>query len=213
MVYLNWLDHLDKSSKNALSSDYLSADYNINKVVFSPLGSYLAVCTPEGTHLFFGGKMQHKGLLPQVDASDAKFSPDERVIITSNGGSTASRENFIVWALEEQIKIKAYKSHSSQSLDSFQFSENSQSLAIIQQHEVAIFGIASLEDFKRQLRLAEEEQNILKAAHVQKVAWLRGGWIIVMCYELDYNPVSVAATRIFLYNVETKQERKWRAWS
>ena len=99
IVYLNWLDHLDKSSKSALSSDYLSADFNINKVVFSPLGSYLAVCTPEGTHLYFGGALRYKGLLPQIDASDAKFSPDERVIITSNGGSTASRENFIIWAL------------------------------------------------------------------------------------------------------------------
>lgn len=36
---------------------------------------------------------------------------------------------------------------------------------------------------------------------------------MVMCYELDYNPTTVAATRLFLYNVESKQERKWRAWS
>jgi hypothetical protein len=66
---------------------------------------------------------------------------------------------------------------------------------------VAVYGISSLEDFKRQLRLAEEEQNILKAAYVQRVAWLRGGWIIVMCFELDYNPVNMAVTRLFLYNV------------
>jgi hypothetical protein len=91
MVYLNWLDHLDKSAKNALPNDYLPVNYTINKAVFSPLGSYIAVCSPEGTHIYFGGSLQYKGLLPQVDAADAKFSPDERVIITSNGGSTASR--------------------------------------------------------------------------------------------------------------------------
>ena len=34
-----------------------------------------------------------------------------------------------------------------------------------------------------------------------------------MCYELDYHPTSKPSTRIFIYNVETKQERKWRAWS
>lgn len=34
-----------------------------------------------------------------------------------------------------------------------------------------------------------------------------------MCYEIDYNPVNVSATKIFLYNIETKQEKKWRAWS
>ena len=48
---------------------------------------------------------------------------------------------------------------------------------------------------------------------MQKVAWLKNpNEIIVMCYEPDYNPVSTSSTRIFLYNVETKWERKWRAW-
>ncbi len=33
-----------------------------------------------------------------------------------------------------------------------------------------------------------------------------------MCYEPDYNPMSASATRIFIYNVEKKTEKKWRAW-
>jgi hypothetical protein len=33
-----------------------------------------------------------------------------------------------------------------------------------------------------------------------------------MCYELDYSPSTIPATRIFLYNVELKVEKKWRAW-
>ena len=37
--------------------------------------------------------------------------------------------------------------------------------------------------------------------------------LMVMCYEFDYHPTSKPSTRIFIYNVETKQERKWRAWS
>ena len=54
---------------------------------------------------------------------------------------------------------------------------------------------------------------MIKAVFVQKVAWLKSkGDLIVMCYEPDYNPMSAAATRIFLYNCDTKVERKWRAW-
>lgn len=181
-LYLNWLDHLDKSANNALPTDSLPVDFTINKAVFSPLGSYLAVCSPQGTHIYFGSKLLYKGFLPQVDASDAKFSPDERIIVTSNGGSTASRENFIVWAVEEQIKMKTYKSHSGQSLECFQFSEDARSLAVVLQHEVIILGVSSVEEFKRQVRLAEEEQHLIKALHVQKVSWIRGGWLMVMCY-------------------------------
>jgi WD40 repeat protein len=155
MLYLNWLDHLDRSAKNALPSDFLPVDFVINKVVFSPLGSYLAVCSPEGTHLYYGATLAYKGLLPQVNASDVKFSSDERVIVTSNGGSTASRENFIIWALEEQVKIKAYKSHANQSLDHFQFSDDAKSLAVVLQNEVVLFAIGSLEELRRQVRLAE----------------------------------------------------------
>lgn len=134
--------------------------------------------------------------------------------MTSNGGLSKSRENFVIWGVEEQLKVKAYKAHANQSLDSFQFSADSQRLAVIQQHEIAVYGLSSVEELKRQVRLPEEEQSLLKAAHVQKIEWLRQSpWMIVMCYELDYNPVNMSATRIFLYNHETRQERRWRAWS
>lgn len=63
----------------------------MNKTVFSPLGSYLAVCSPEGTHLYFGSTLTYKGFLPQVNAVDAKFSPDEKIIITSNGNLSKNR--------------------------------------------------------------------------------------------------------------------------
>lgn len=75
-------------------------DYNINKMVFSPQGSYLAVCCTEGVHIYFANDLKHKGLLRQVNAIDAKFSHDERFIVTSNGNLNKHRENFILWALE-----------------------------------------------------------------------------------------------------------------
>lgn len=64
--------------------------------------------------------------------------------MTSNGGSTASRENFIVWAVEEQIKMKSYKSHAGQTLECFQFSEDARSLAVVLQHELVVFGVGSV---------------------------------------------------------------------
>ena len=76
MVYLQLLDHLDKSAKSALSGDFMQLGHNVNKMVFSPKGSYLAVCGSEGTHLYVGPELKYKGLLRQVNAVDAKFSLD-----------------------------------------------------------------------------------------------------------------------------------------
>jgi hypothetical protein len=90
-------------------------------------------------------------------------------------------------------------------------------LSFSREGEVVFLPLGSMEELRRWLRAAEEEQHILKVAHVQKLAWLRGNfwrnWVIVVCYEVDYNPNNVAATRVFLYNTETRTERKWRAWS
>ena len=212
LLYLNWMDHLDKSANSALDRDFLNPGLTINRAVFSPLGGYLALCCPEGVHLYFGATLKYKGFLEHPSATDAKFSPDERYLVSSNNSLSKSRENFILWGLEEQVKLKAYKAHSGQSLESFQFSKNDQ-LAIIQQHEVVLLGASSVEELKRQIKAADEDQHVVKALHVQRVAWVKQDWLCVMCYELDYNPVGVAATRVFLYNSQTKAERKWRAWS
>ena len=67
---------MDKSAKSALSSEFMQLGYNPNKMVFSPQGSYLAVCCHEGVHIYTGGELKYKGLLRQVNAVDAKFSPD-----------------------------------------------------------------------------------------------------------------------------------------
>ena len=204
-VYLNWLDHLDKSAKSALSTDYMSVNFVVNKIVFSPLGSYLAVCCNQGVHLYYGNELSYKGLLRQVNSVDAKFSADERYLVTFNGSQNKNRENLILWAVEEEVKIKAYRAHANQSLESFQFSEDGNYLAILLQNEVTFFNLGSVEELQKQVKGSEEDQHVIKAVHVQKAAWLRSkGQIIIMCYELDYSPVTMPATRIFLYNVEQK---------
>ena len=54
----------------------MSLDYQINKMVFSPLGGYLAVCSSEGIHLYVGLELRYKGFLRHANAVDAKFSHD-----------------------------------------------------------------------------------------------------------------------------------------
>lgn len=68
--------------------------------------------------------------------------------------------------------MKGYKSHPGQSLDNFQFSTYDGRLAIVQPHEVVIFDVRYLEELQKQIKASDEEQHILKAPHVQKVAWL-----------------------------------------
>jgi hypothetical protein len=59
-----------------------------------------------------------------------------------------------------------------------------------------------VDELIKQVKAPEEEQHMIKAVFVQKIAWLKSkNDIIVMCYEPDYNPVTASATRIFLYNV------------
>jgi uncharacterized protein with WD repeat len=100
LLHLNWLDHLDKSSNSALSTDSLAVGQSVNRAVFSPLGSYLAVCCADGIHVYVGATLRYKCLLRQANPVDAKFSPDERWLVSSNGGLTKNRENFILWAVE-----------------------------------------------------------------------------------------------------------------
>lgn len=144
LIHLNWLDHLDKSSNSALTTEALAVGQAVNRVVFSPLGSYLAVCCVDGVHIYVGGLLRYKCLLRQVNPVDVKFSPDEKWLVSSNGGLSKNRENFILWALEEEIKIKALRAHANQTLEFFQFSEDGRHLAIIGQNEVGFFKLDSV---------------------------------------------------------------------
>eukprot|EP00919_Chromeraceae_sp_WS-2016_P003425 GHVR01008326.1.p1 GENE.GHVR01008326.1~~GHVR01008326.1.p1 ORF type:complete len:141 (-),score=5.54 GHVR01008326.1:294-716(-) len=131
-------------------------------------------------------------------------------------GSVKSKENFIVWAVEEEIKIKSFRAYPQQELDSFQFSGDSKKLAIAMNHEVIYLNISTIEEFKNQLKADMDELaelNCLKCPHIQKITWLKDNQsIICVCYETNYNPTNVPKTRIFIFNTVTKQERKWRAW-
>lgn len=98
-------------------------------------------------------------------------------------------------------------------LNAFEFSDDNKNLAVALNHEVAFYKMSTVDELIKEIRAPEEEQHIIKAIFVQKVAWLKSkNDIIVMCFEPDYNPISVSATRIFLYNSETRVEKKWRAW-
>ena len=76
MVYMQLLDHVVKKTKSSLNTDYLQLEYQVNKMVFSPLGGYLAVCGSEGIYLYVGSELKFKGFLKHVNAVDAKFSHD-----------------------------------------------------------------------------------------------------------------------------------------
>jgi len=69
----------------------MSFNFQINKAVFSPLGSYLAVCCNDGVRIYLGSTLKYKGLLKQFNPIDAKFSVDERFIVTFNGNQTKNR--------------------------------------------------------------------------------------------------------------------------
>ena len=78
-------------------------------------------------------------------------------------------------------------------------------MAVALTNEVFIYNITSLEEFIRQIKISEEESNVIKANHVQKIAWLLDNKSLVcVCYEIDYNPNSLAATKVFIYDVENK---------
>lgn len=123
-------------------------------------------------------------------------------MITFNGTEVKSKENFIIWGVEEEIKLKSYRGYLGQTLESFQFNNKSTLFAVASVNEIFFYNLDSIEHFKQQLKLSDEESSNIKANHVQKIAWLQDNKsIICLCYEIDYNPNSMAATRVFIYNV------------
>jgi len=78
----------------------MAFNIQINKITFSPLGSYMAVCCVDGIRIYYGTSLKLKGFLKQYNPIDAKFSVDERFIVTFNGNQTKNRENLILWAVE-----------------------------------------------------------------------------------------------------------------
>jgi hypothetical protein len=54
----------------------MAFNLQINKVTFSPLGSFIAVCCTDGIRIHYGTTMKFKGFLKQYNPIDAKFSVD-----------------------------------------------------------------------------------------------------------------------------------------
>lgn len=61
----------------------------------------MAVCGNQGLYLFAGNQLEFKGFLRHAQAKDAKFSPDQRFVVSFNGNMNKQRENFVLWAVEE----------------------------------------------------------------------------------------------------------------
>ena len=109
-IMVRWLDHIDKSTEPAMINQYIKNDKaKINKIGFSPKGKYLVVCFNQGTYLYGGKNFDLKGFYSHESPIDFKFSPDERYMITFNGNDVKSKENFIIWGAEEEVKLKSYK--------------------------------------------------------------------------------------------------------
>jgi len=72
-------------------------------------------------------------------------------MISTNPLFNRSTDNFVIWAVEEQIKIKAYKAYPHQSIDSFQFSEDSSQLAIVNNHEILFYSTSTVVDSLKNL--------------------------------------------------------------
>jgi hypothetical protein len=156
-IMLRWLDHIDKSTEGVLSAEYIKNDkLKINKIGFSSRGRYLVVCFDRGTYLYGGKELELKGFYPQESPVDFKFSADERFMVTFNGNDVRSKENFVIWGVEEEIKLKSYKAFLGQTLESFQFNSKSTLFAVASQHEIFIYNLDSIEQFKNQLRLSDE---------------------------------------------------------
>ena len=90
-IYLNWLDHLDKSNPNAIEEDYIATKGQVSKVVFSPLGTYMAVCCSNGIYIYVGKALKLKCFFKQSSPVDVKFSPNEKYMVSSDGSNMKYR--------------------------------------------------------------------------------------------------------------------------
>ncbi len=76
-------------------------------------------------------------------------------MITFNGNDVKSKENFVIWGVEEEIKLKSYRAFLGQTLESFQFNNKSTLFAVASVNEVFFYNLDSIEQLKDQLRQSD----------------------------------------------------------
>lgn len=83
-------------------------------------------------------------------------------------------------------------------------------------NEFVVYNCDTIETLKKQLKSSEDdllaEGKMVKAPNLQKFTWLPDRVSIVcVCYELNPQVNTNSSSKIFTYNTETKEEKKWRA--
>ena len=73
-----------------------------------------------------------------------------------------------------------------------------------------------MNQLKQDLLLSEEElvdkKKLVSIPNLQKIAWVpNSSTILCVCYELDPAHNSHPTSKIFFYNSETHEEKKWKA--
>lgn len=73
-VYLNWFDMMEGEARDACQPIPTSSP--ASNVVFSPRGTFCAVCESEGVRLFAGQTLKEKAFFRHKGVIDVAFSPN-----------------------------------------------------------------------------------------------------------------------------------------
>ncbi len=173
-ICVNWFDHLNKGIEEHQVIG--NKKDTVLKVGFSNKSLYAFACRPDGVYLYFGARLENQLFFPQKNPIDVKFSPCDKYMVTFNGSDAKlrTRENFILWAIDEEIKMKSFKAHLADSLDCFQFTDNSSKLGILLSEEIVYLDV---HDLRSQLRAdieSIEKDHQLAHPPLREFARLKG---------------------------------------
>lgn len=170
-----------------------------------------------GFTLHAGDNFEMIGWFPHNKVLSLIFSPDESYIVSFNGTAYApDRENFVVWEVKVQKKLRSFHADQTQNENSFKFSYDSKYIAgvFIRQQIIAVFELPDM------AMLSITENNVSRKApinvqNIQKFAWHTTKNILIC---LSFAPmrdktISQSSTKVHVIEVPTRREIKWKSWA
>lgn len=114
------------------------------------------------------------------------------------------------------MKIKSFRAEIHQEISSFQWSADEKKMAFVGASGLYIYKSETSTELKVDQNLSEEElekqHKLIPIPNLQKIQWLPDKkTVLCVCYEVNPLPNSHPASKIFFYNTETQEDKKWKA--
>lgn len=169
--YLNWFDHVDKKAQSIFSSKTFETTYGkILRTSWSRNGSYLITVHEKGFALWGANNFSFISFFNHNGVKNIEFSPNEEYVLSHNGTVAESKntENFIVWRVATNQKLRSFKSENAQTFTSYKWSFDGSYIASCGSNLLNVYELPSM------LKItdpATSKRASLAIPNIQQIEW------------------------------------------